>query len=340
MPSDARAAALAALAPRIGALRTMLVAAAEEIRAWLAAQDADGRPAAERWAAELGPFAAGRITSDRVAELFTATTAVEDAHLEVARRGLEILDRLAERHADLVSLRVPPGGDLVAEVERALARIGRAFAAARLAEHARSGRGPGLDDLRDVDALPFRRWRRVERAAAPPLVIEVDGADLVVAGLAPYLDGRQRLVLLIAGDMAPAPLVRLITPGTFVSQTADVADLSRLLAWDGPGIAALVGETAARFIHDPAAGAASWQRLTVDHVPDAPKRPVGGTSVAQQTEELRQLAALAERPTAAAAASLSAAPGAVPVAGAPDSASPADKLAAWLLRQADLTDLG
>ncbi len=341
MPSDLRGAVLAALAPQIRALHASLAAAAEEIRGWLATQDADERTAAVRWQAELGPFAAGRVAGGRLAQLFSTAAKAERGDVAATRRGLDVLDRLVARHEDLVSVRVPPGGDLVAEVDRALAVLGRAFAAARLIERARAGRPPRLEDLRDLDALPFRRWSRAERRAAPPLVVEADGADLVVAGLAPYLDGRQRLVLIVTGAMASAPLARLITPGTFVMQTGDPDDLARLTRWDGPGIAALVPDTAARFVHRPDGGAPSWERLTVSHLPDGPIRALGGISAAQQTEDLRQLAALAERPEPAPAAP-AALVAAAESAGAPagEAVSPADKLAAWLLRQADLGDLG
>ena len=79
---------------------------------------------------------------------------------------------------------------------------------------------------------------------------------------------------------------------------------------------------------------------------EEPRRALGSISAFQQTEELRHLAALASRPTAAAAGA--AAAGAAPGIGAPAAAAaqdgtapmgPANKLAAWLLSQADLSDL-
>jgi hypothetical protein len=231
---------------------------------------------------------------------------------------------------------VPAGGDLRAGVARALADLGRAFGAVRTFEVARSGGRRAGEAAAALDGFPYARWSRGERRAAPPLVVAVDGADLRAGVLAEFLDGAQKIVLVVRGPCAPAALVRLVTPGTFVLQSADGTGLDRFAEWGGPGIAALVPDTAARFAHDPAGGAAAWQRLSVAHLPEGdPRISVGGASGAQQAEELRQLRMLAARPEAP--------PGAVavPVAGAaPQAADPADKLAAWLLSQVDLSDLG
>jgi hypothetical protein len=118
-------------------------------------------------------------------------------------------------------------------------------------------------------------------------------------------------------------------------QTTDAGELARLAGWDGTGIAALMPDGAARFVHDPAGGSDLWKRLTVAHLPAAPRAPVGGHSVAQQADALAQLQALGARPPAPEAPP-------APAAGAPADAagSPADKLAAWLLDQADLEGLG
>jgi hypothetical protein len=160
-------------------------------------------------------------------------------------------------------------------------------------------------------------------------VIALDGADLHPAGLAEFLDGNLKIVLIARGETSPAPLVRLITPHAFVAQTDDPAVVERLGKVDGPGIAALMPPHTARFVHDPAGGAALGQRLTVGEVPslDGKKRS-GPFTAAQQREELEQLKAL----QAAAAAPTN---GAL-VSGAAG-ADPVDKLAAWLLQQADLS---
>jgi hypothetical protein len=336
MPSDARlAAALTVLQPPVQAIRTAIAATAEEVRGFLAGTGTNGHGRAERFGAELGPFAASRIDAARFAALFAGGASVDQRHLDVIRRGLEILDELIKRHTDLVVVRVPPGHGLVEEVDCALAQIGRAFAAARAVDHARAGRSAA--EPRDLEAFPYRQWSRAERRLAPPLFVEVEGADLNVGGLAAFLDGGQKIVFAANGETPPAPLVRLITPGTLVLQTTDPQDLVRLLRWDGPAVAALMSESAARFVHDPAAGASPWERLTLTYLPDPPRHAVGAFSAAQQAEELQQLQALAARPAPGDAAWAAPGPTAA-LAGVP-AGNPADKLAAWLLSQADLREL-
>ncbi|MEE8360841.1 MAG: hypothetical protein V3R71_01735, partial [Gemmatimonadales bacterium] len=186
---------------------------------------------------------------------------------------------------------------------------------------------------RSLGSFPFSQWSSRERSMAPPLMVTVDGADLDCATLAKFMDGSTHIVLVVQNEAPPAPLVRLITPGTYVLQTHDGSGLDRLAEWDGPGIAALMPESAARFVHDPSTGSTPAERISLDHTPDEKSiRPVGGTSVFQQLEELKQLELLATPPPAPAAPAALAAP-----AGAP---APADKLAAWLLQQADLPDAG
>jgi hypothetical protein len=84
-----------------------------------------------------------------------------------------------------------------------------------------------------------------------------------------------------------------------------------------------------QFTHDPSAGLDVWQRLSVTRPSDLRIVRTGRFSVAQQTDELRQLDALAARPAAAAAAT-DAAPAQAPAA------DPVDRLAGWLLQQAGL----
>jgi hypothetical protein len=97
-------------------------------------------------------------------------------------------------------------------------------------------------------------------------------------------------------------------------------------------VAALVPEGCALFTHDPAAAASPAGRLTVKWRPaEAPRKPVGRSSAFMQAEELEQLAVMGGRQ------------GEGGGAGGPAVAAPppaADVLAAWLLRQADLKDLG
>jgi hypothetical protein len=147
--------------------------------------------------------------------------------------------------------------------------------------------------------------------------------------LADFLDGAEKIALVVDGPCAPAPLVRLITPGTFVLQTADTTGVDLFAKCDGPAVMALVPSSAACFLHDPNGGRSAWQRLRVWHRPASlPRKSVGGLSARQQAEELLQLDALAERP------SLETAPveSLVPVG----QGEPGDRLAAWLLDAAGL----
>ncbi len=335
MPSEARVRqVLDAFKAPLGAFRSTLVTTADEVRAALRTRQStwDGRVARVR--AELGPLAVGRIDADRFATLVANHQEADPAALELLERALATLTELVARSEGLSVVEVPAGGSLYDAVGRVLAEIGRGFSVARAVHGVRAGRRRGGDEERSIGPLPFGGWTKAERRLVPPLVVAVQGSDLRAAALAEFLDGRQKIALVVEGECAPAALVRLVAPGTFVLQSADASGLDRLVAWDGPGIAALVPESAARFVHDPAAGAVSWERLTITHVPDkVPRRTVGGLSATQQAEELELLRSLAARPAGAEA------PAAAP-AGIAATAEPADKLAAWLLSRVDLSDLG
>ncbi len=338
MPSDERVRqALDALAGPLGDFRSVLLGAADEVRGFLALHQSSWDGLVARVGAELGPLAAGRIDTERFASVVAAPQTVDAPTVQAIEAALGVLTDLAARTDALCRVDVPAGGSLHEAVAGALAELGRAFAAARVVAAARAGRRWSEADSVAIDTLPFSRWTRAERRVAPPLVVKAQGADLRAAALSEFLDGRQRIVLVVEGECAPAPLARCIAPGTFVLQTADGTALGRLAACDGPGIAALVPESAARFVHDPGAGSAAGQRLTIEALPEqAPRRALGGLSAAQQAEELAMLRNLA------AAAAVGGAPGAaVPAAvGAGPRPEPADKLAAWLLSQVDLSDLG
>jgi hypothetical protein len=342
-------AALAAVARQREAFRSALALTLDQVRNELDVRAAREDGTGARAAAELGRFAAGRIDPERFAALTSASASEDDSWLEPARRALETLRAVKARADGLFSARVETGGDLYAEVDRALADAGRAFGAARLFYLARAGKYVATEHDSMLSAFPFRRWSAAERAKAPPLVIEVDGKDLVVGGLAGFLDGTVKLVLVVRGASPPAPLVRLVTPGILVLQTSEAEELEVVGRTAGPAIAALVPEEAGSFLHQPAAGGA---RVEVRRIPEEePKRGLGQISAFQQAEELGLLAALAANAAdtgsgpgeaaEAGAAGTAGAPGSAPGTGdAPQRpAEPVDKLAAWLLKQADLSDL-
>jgi hypothetical protein len=333
--------ALDALASPREAFRSAVVAAVDEIGARIAAQGVQPEERVERARHELGAFAGGRIDSARFASIFGASAVLDPGALTRLQRAHATLRRIAEQGDALLTVRVAPGADLYVAVTRALAEVGRAFGAARDVQLARSGRsvnggGPDLEA-----GFGFRGWNRAERQIAPPLVVEVDGGDAQVAGLAELMNGRQKIALVLRGAAPPAPLARLATPGVFVMQTGDAADLDLLAEVDGPAIAAVVPEGCARFFHRPGP-AEAHRRLEILHLPvGEPREAVGSFSPFQQAEELALLRSLATPPAASAPAP---APPAAEAGGTPagpaaepaEPADPAERLAAWLLRQADL----
>jgi hypothetical protein len=361
MPSDTRFfSALEALAGPREAFRSALGTAVDQVAAFLEGYRAPENGRLDRMRVELGSFAAGRIDSQRFAALFTQQEALEPFARAAIERSFETLHRLAERGEAIFVCHVPPGRELRDCVARALAEAGRAFGAARAVELARAGRYTS-EVLDSVGGFPFRRWNRAERQIAPPLVVEVTGGALQVGGLAEFLDGAQKLILLVRGPAPPAPLVRLITPGVFVLQTTDESELAQLAAIPGPGVAALLPEGAARFVHRPTGGELR-ERLDIQHIPkQTPRASIGAVSAFQQREELTQLQALAVGPPSlgpsprkqgeegtADAAALTGLPPLPPRAGGegggdeggPAGGDPADRLAAWLLSQADLGGAG
>jgi len=329
MPSDARtAAALAALAAPRERFLSAVAAALEEVRVYL---DTHRTAADDRLgvlAAELGPIGTRYIDVGRLAGFVAAEPGIAPASRAVLERALGALREVASRGDDAFVVHLPVGESLYGWTTDRFAELGRAMGAARVVAAARNGRYRPSDHDRWLARFPFASWSQAERAVAPPLVVEVDGADLRPAGLAEFLDGAARIVLVVRGETSPAPLVRLVTPRTLVAQTADESLVARLAAWGGPGIVALMPDRAARFVHDPTAGPALSDRLVVSEIPDRDHRKrTGAFTVAQQNEELEQLRALQSAATAATA---------VPAATA-ESTDPVDKLAAWLLQQADLS---
>lgn len=340
MPSDARTAgALDALADHRTRFRSAISAAHDQMAGYLAAHRARTHGHAQIVARELGHFAAGRIDAERFGELFADAHFLTAENAERIERLVGVLAELLAEGKELFTCEVPKGGDLHAEVERAIAQAGRVFAAVLTFQAIKTGsyRADRHDD--DVRAFPFAKWNRSERLLGFPLLVEVDGADAHAEGLSDYLDGRMMIVLVIRGSSTPAPLVRLITPGAFVMQASDVADLSVLSTYDGPAVAALVPPNATRFIHDPRAVRAMQARLRVTYVPlDPPHQPLGARSVWQQTEELAQLRTLEQlgRPEAVLATppELPASGTVAKPTGGPLDERDIDRLAGWLLAEA------
>ncbi|NNF12122.1 MAG: hypothetical protein HKN72_02795 [Gemmatimonadetes bacterium] len=359
--TDLTGRALDSLKGRIDAFHAAVAAAEREVAAEVLRRTGEEDVKGEQALIELGPFAVGRIDPDRFAQLLgVAEAPLTSEAVDVLSRANSILTGFRaepERHV----VDVEPGGDLRDAVKAALADFGRAYGAARAVELARAGTFDEVAHGHLLGPLPFRLWHRAERQLAPPLIVRVRGEDCLPVGLGEFLDGNLVLVLIAGGPTTPAPLSRLITPGTFVMQTADPESLSRLAETEHPGVAILFDEDRpgqAHFVHDPDAGEATWGRLTVDRMPS--EAEVGrGRRVPMWVEEVEHLRALAEAPPApvstpgtpsvavpdavpqerrAAATKVGAAGGSgvAETSPEPTSVDPVDRLAAWLLSQADL----
>jgi hypothetical protein len=318
-PQDRLRLALEATARQRVEFRSAIIAAHERAKAVLSAGGG-----AERAALELGRFGGGRIDAARFAALESSNATLDYSRRIRIEWAANVLRAVCAADDNAFVVTVPPGGDLRLVVARGFTELGRAFGAAATVELARAGRFESDRHADLIDGLAFEAWGKAERRAAPPLVVRVNGADLHAGRLAEFLDGGVHIVLIVDGPCAPAPLARLVSPGTAVVQTADATGVDIFSRSDGPSVMALVPSSAACFVHDPGGGRAAWQRLRIWNRPAAaPRKSIGASSARQQIEDLRQLDALAERPSFEAAPVESL----VPVG----SGDPTDRLASWLL---------
>jgi len=329
MPSDDQAAAvLEALAAPRDRFRSALASTIDEVRALLAEHRARTTDRLGHLAAEFGVFGSSYLDIEQLAIVIDSQPAVDPTALSAIQRASATLEALGNWPDGGVTITVPAGGSLSQAVAAAMADTGRAIGAGRVVALAREGRYRPAEHDQYLDSFPFELWSLDERRLAPPLVVSVSGADLRPSALAEFLDGDVKFVLIVHEPCTPAPLVRLITPRTFVAQATSAEVVARLAAWDGPGVVAIVPEGAAQFVHDPSAGEALADRLVIGLQPVGEGlHRVGPFTVAQQRDELQQLGALA-------AARAVAVPSAE-AAGAPAD-DPVGKLASWLLSQADL----
>lgn len=343
---DLVARALEALAPQVDRFRSAVAAAEEEIRSYVTHRRGATEFRSEQALVELGPFALGRIDPERFGLLLGSAEELTPVAVGVLERAEEILAGFAVGR-EIHRASVESGGDLRDVVKATLDQVGQVFGASRAIELARSGRYDPDEHNSFLSHLAFRKWNRAERQLAPPVVVEVGSDDLFPAGLGEYLDGMVKVVLVVRGPTAPAPLARLITPGTYVVQTADPEELRGLAESPHPGVGLLFDAERpeqARFVHDPEAGVAPWQRITLGHLPERPD--VGrGRRNPTWVEELDHLETLAREPAGGmapptgssgdgAGGSMAASAGAPP-----EKATSADQLAAWLLSQTDLSGL-
>jgi hypothetical protein len=324
-----------------------LMAALEEARGALRRLRTSGNGRADRVAEELGGLAGGPLDAERFAVLLDRDPGLDPSQLEFFDKAVSVLEWATDESARVAEVSVSEAETLAQVVDRTLRQRGRAFGAVRALALLRTGEFRASEHARLLEGLPWDEWRSVEREVAPPLVVSARGSQLdTLPALAPFLDGRLRMILLVDAPASPAPLARLIAPGTLVMQVHDPSDLERLSGFPGPAVAALMPESCASFIHDPRAGEADDDpspALEILSLPDAPpRRWIGGTSPLQQARDLDLLRAWSRMPAGGGAPSAGSPGSAPPDRGAParDAASePAERLASWLLSQARLDDV-
>lgn len=307
-----------------------IVSAIDELSTFLADQRAPAHEHVAQERVRLGSFAAGRIDVERFASIVGRSAAVPPAALDRIAHVVDLLNSFRVQGDRLYRVRVDPGADLRDTVRDALAVRGRLFNAGRHVEQLRAGGSAPEPE----EVLHFSRWLKSERMLAPPLVVEVDGADLIADGLAEYLDGAMKIVLVVNGPAPVAPLARLIAPQTFVMQCTDAAAVSRLGEFAGAGIAAVLPDGSARFSHDPSRGTRLSQRLELESLAESVLLPaVGRSNPRRQAEDVAWLRELNDLATHARVEQQ-------PQPESDSAVTPADQLAGWLLRNADLDRAG
>lgn len=320
MPSDALAQdALAAVAARISVFRFAVSAKLDRARQALASETGPGKVGAE-----LGAFASGLIDPAKFAMVSAGAAPLDAGARSAVEVASGILEDILAADSDQFLVEVPPGSSAGSTIGNRFKTLGAAFLAGAVIEHVRRRTfDPGRHGW-PADTLPFGRWSSVERKLAPPLVVRLEGADLDPSELAPFMDGCVQLVLIVNGPCAPAPLARLISPSVFVAQADDVTVLEKIAHMESPAVAAIMNGPEARFVHDPRAGAAMFQRVSISRVPGAAARKsIGPRSAWQQREDLALLRSYVELT-------------------APDSPrqattfDPTERLTAWLIEQSNV----
>ena len=218
MQSDERVvAALSALGSRIALFRFAVSGTLERARNTLASESG---PSQARVA--LGDFAAGLIDPDRFAMISSGSGPLDAVGRAVVERAAEALEAFLRAGDEDFVLDVHAGASPGAAIRARMTTLGSAFGAATLVEMVRRRTYDPVQHGLPLEGHPFEKWTAAERKLAPPLVIRLDGRDLDAFELAPLIDGRVRLVLVVDEPCPPAPLARLISPGVFVAQSGDM----------------------------------------------------------------------------------------------------------------------
>jgi hypothetical protein len=338
MQSDARVqAALDATKKARRAFLSAVRTAADEIEGRLRSSRDKGRDSAGRIAQELGAFAAGLIDPGKLAALEPQSSEPHPTAFEALERAAGVLREIARLTEEDFVVRVMSGERMSRVLVDKLSFLGRAFGAAELAALARAGRAATIDIDRRLENYHPDEWSGREREIAPPVVVVTKGSALRVGALGDWLEGNQKIVFVVEGPCPAAPLAPLLISGAWVAQVTDVdansdADAtSAFERFEGPAVCAFVPDGAVAFSFDPRKG------LEVGSEPeDVSPRPIGPITAWKQEQDLMALDRMAGR-----GGSLNADP--APSAngkGDADAVQPADRLAAWLLNQADLAQPG
>jgi hypothetical protein len=324
MQSDERVnAALSALRPQIALFRYVISGTQERARNTLTS---DSGPNQTR--ITLGDFAAGRIDADRFAMISAGAPPLDTIARAVVERTVEVLESLLKAGDESFVVDVKEGMRPGDAIRARLAHLGSVFAASALVELVRRRTYDSALHSLPIAGHPFEKWTTGERMLAPPLIVRARGPNVDAFDLAPLMDGCVRIVLLFDAECAPAPLVRLVSPGTFVAQTSDTKILEKFTDYEGPAVVALLKGSEARFVHDPRAGGATWQRMRVTSMPDTtPRKSLGSRSAWQQRDDLALLKSFVEPPSLTPGTGRSATSGnGVPL-------DPVERLTAWLIEQ-------
>ncbi len=329
MPSDAHTKHLAAVAkPSLEGFRSSLATTIAQLQSLVAELEGDEAARSVHMAEHLGAFAQGRVNPNRFAQFAQGQQAATPAAAPVLQRAIAVLQEVHQAGTQLTHHTLQPGKNLRCLLSHSLRQIGRAFGAARVAQLATAGCFDEREHAPLLDQYLFRYWGPEQRKLAPMLVIHIEDGDVQATNLGEFLDGAVKVILNFGNLCSAAPLARLISPGVFVVQTTDPQLLAEFAAWDGPGVAAIVPQDCAQFVHNPLAGTALHQRLNLLHLPShAPKHAFGGLSLQQQMEDVHQLQVLAKAAESA------------PASEEASPARPVDKLAALLLNKAHLEEV-
>jgi len=319
MPSDERKGiALDAVRPRIEQFHSALTVTIDQVRGLLAGSG----NAEDDQSVALGFFAKGKVNIERFASFAPRAARIDAAAEAPMRAAQKVLKSLLAQGDDLFVIETEEGKGLGHQLSVRLASIGRAFAAARVVDLAKSGAYKEDKHAATLERFPYAMWNSSERALAPALVVEVSGDDFKPSAIVPLLDTNMKIVFVVSGDAPAAALSRVISPGIFVQQEIADAPLEAFSAFKSIAVAAYLPSTAVSFVHEPSAGSTLYDPFVSLTFPkEVRKRAIGGISPAQQAEDYALLESLSVPPELAGEAA----------------SDPAGKLSAWLLSQADLS---